>query len=84
MRQCGNAAFKFYRFIKKVNVLIIITFLFLLLLYEINCRIAAIAASNFLLENFFTTHHCKNKLFFDFAAQKFGFLNINSYFCCVV
>ncbi len=53
MRQCGNAAFKFYRFIKKVNVLIIITFLFLLLLYEINCRIAAIAASNFLLGEFF-------------------------------
>jgi hypothetical protein len=47
------------------------------------------------LVNFFTTHHCiatlctfrskkvKINFFFDFAAQKFGFLNINSYFCCV-
>ncbi len=41
MRRCDDATINSYRDIKKVYVLIIITLLFLLLLYEINGRIVA-------------------------------------------
>jgi hypothetical protein len=74
MRRCDDATIKSYRDIKNVYVLIFITLLFLLLLYEINGRIVASSHQNH--SGCPIAEVSKKK-----TAMKFGQLENFSYLC---